>query len=105
MSDGSHKLVLYRYEKESATPQIYFQAPAILEPGQVAPKLPPAVSKSLVPIRDTMVLRSFLVSTTYTQNETLLKLLQWEKVLVGKNKELKEVLTQLRLVVLPLPTN
>lgn len=96
MSDGSHKLILYKYESTCATPQFYYQAPAILQPGETNAKLPPSIVKTLIPIRDTMVLRSFLVSTTYTQNETLLKLLQWEKVLAGDVNGMKEVLTQVR---------
>lgn len=96
MSDGSHKLILYKYESTCATPQFYYQAPAILQPGETNVKLPPSIVKTLIPIRDTMVLRSFLVSTTYTQNETLLKLLQWEKVLAGDLNGMKEVLTQVR---------
>ncbi|KAI5478526.1 hypothetical protein MNV49_005055 [Pseudohyphozyma bogoriensis] len=93
--DGSHTLVLYRYERSCAVPQTYFQAPPTHQGGQV-PALPPSISKTLIPLRDTAVVRSFLVSTQYTQNETLLKLLKWEATLGHDLDELKEVLTKLR---------
>lgn len=38
------------------------------------------------------------MSTKYTQNETLLKLLRWEKELLGDPELLKDVLTKLRCV-------
>lgn len=45
-----------------------------------------------------MIVRTFLVSTRYTQNETLLKLLKWESTLETIDT-IQEVLTQLRYVL------
>ena len=97
--DGSHTLVLYRYEQHCATAQFYFQAPPIHLPGQT-PHLPPSILKTLVPLKDTMIVRSFLVSTKYTQNETLLKLLKWESTMLEDAEELKDALEKLRCAVL-----
>lgn len=93
--DGSHSLVLYRYERTCATSQFYFQAPPTVQQGH-APVVPPSIAKTLVPIKDSMVVRSFLVSTQYTQNETLLQLLRWESTLLHDQDALKDVLTKLR---------
>ena len=93
--DGAHSLVLYRYERNCATSHFYFQAPPTVQAGQ-SPHLPPSISKTLVPIKDTMIVRSFLVSTHYTQNETLLRLLRWESTLLQDQEALKDVLTKLR---------
>ncbi|KAH8918163.1 hypothetical protein BT69DRAFT_1354118 [Atractiella rhizophila] len=95
IADGSHPLVIYKYERQYATPQVYFQAPYLANPGQM-PTIPPSVSKALSPLRDSMVIRSFLCSTKYTQNEVLLKVLNWEKQLLGNADELKTTLTKLR---------
>ncbi|KAK4698793.1 hypothetical protein P7C70_g7476, partial [Phenoliferia sp. Uapishka_3] len=93
--DGSHSLVLYRYERNCATSQFYFQAPPTVEAGK-SPVLSPSILKTLIPIKDTISIRSFLVSTFYTQNETLLKLLKWETSLSQDQEALKDVLTKLR---------
>ncbi|GAA5859498.1 hypothetical protein JCM1840_004642 [Sporobolomyces johnsonii] len=95
-NDGSHTLVLYRYDRTVAVPSFYFQVPSIHDPVQPLAPLPPSVSRTLFPLRDTMVIRSFLVSTTYTQNETLLKLLRWEKELLPDPELMKDTLTKLR---------
>ena len=47
-----------------------------------------------------MIVRSFLVSTKYTQNETLLKLLKWESTMLEDAEELKDALEKLRCAVL-----
>ncbi|KAM0753228.1 hypothetical protein T439DRAFT_342381 [Meredithblackwellia eburnea MCA 4105] len=93
--DGSHSLVLYRYERNCATSQFYLQAPPTVPAGR-SPILPPSIAKTLIPLKDTMSVRTFLVSTRYTQNETLLKLLRWESALLSNKEELKEVLVKLR---------
>ncbi|CEQ42400.1 SPOSA6832_04218 [Sporobolomyces salmonicolor] len=95
-NDGSHTLVLYRYDRPVAVPSFYFQVPSTHDPVQPLAPLPPSVSRTLFPLRDTMVIRSFLVSTTYTQNETLLKLLRWEKELLPDPELMKDTLTKLR---------
>ncbi|GAA5903536.1 hypothetical protein JCM5296_006854 [Sporobolomyces johnsonii] len=95
-NDGSHTLVLYRYDRTVAVPSFYFQVPSTHDPVQPLAPLPPSVSRTLFPLRDTMVIRSFLVSTTYTQNETLLKLLRWEKELLPDPELMKDTLTKLR---------
>lgn len=98
VGDGSHTLVLYRYDKNVATPQFYFYAPPLHVAGNTAPLPASTIKSSLVALKDTMVVRSFLVSTRYTQNETLLKLLKWETTLLQDASELHDVLTKLRCV-------
>lgn len=94
-TDGAHTLILYRYDRSIATPATYFQAPSTYDRGQLPP-LPQAVSKTLQPLKDTMVIRTFLVSTRYTQNETLLKLLRWESELLEDPELLKETLVKVK---------
>ncbi|CUA66609.1 Dedicator of cytokinesis protein 3 [Rhizoctonia solani] len=80
VSDGTHRLVLYRTEKiESVQPKEYFGAPASVPGPNTKIELAPALQKVLQPTRDALVVRSFLVSTKYTQNSTLLALLNWEQ--------------------------
>ncbi|GAA6012300.1 hypothetical protein JCM10207_002794 [Rhodosporidiobolus poonsookiae] len=96
-TDGSHTLVLYKYDRQVAVPSFYFQVPSTYDASRQLAPLPPSVSRTLFPLKDsTMVLRSFLVSTTYTQNETLLRLLRWEAELLPDPELLKETLTKLR---------
>lgn len=94
-ADGAHSLVLYKYETHVAMPQFYFQAPPLAYNGDVPP-LPPSISKTLFPLRDYFEIRTFLVSTRFTQNETLLKILQWEKVLAANREQLRDTLGKLR---------
>ncbi|CAE6444733.1 unnamed protein product [Rhizoctonia solani] len=80
VSDGTHRLVLYRTEKiESVQPKEYFGAPASVPGPNTKIELAPALQRVLQPTRDALVVRSFLVSTKYTQNSTLLALLNWEQ--------------------------
>ncbi|CAE6455016.1 unnamed protein product [Rhizoctonia solani] len=79
VSDGTHRLVLYRTEKiESVQPKEYFGAPASVPGPNTKIELAPALQRVLQPTRDALIVRSFLVSTKYTQNSTLLALLNWE---------------------------
>ncbi|GAA5945387.1 hypothetical protein JCM10213_005960, partial [Rhodosporidiobolus nylandii] len=94
--DGSHTLVLYKYDRAVAVPSFYFQVPSAYDASRQLAPLPPSVSRTLFPLKDTMVIRSFLVSTTFTQNETLLRLLRWETELVGDKEAIKDTLTKLR---------
>lgn len=96
VGDGSHTLVLYRYDKNVATPQYYFEAPPLHAMIDRLPAPPSGIKSPLVTLKDTMVVRSFLVSTRFTQNETLLKLLKWETTLLEDADELRDVLTKLR---------
>ncbi|GAA5856905.1 hypothetical protein JCM8547_008456 [Rhodosporidiobolus lusitaniae] len=96
-TDGSHSLVLYRYSAEIAIPSFYFQAPSTFDASRQLAPLPPSISRTLVPLANSVVVvRSFLVSTTYTQNETLTRLLNWEKQLVGQPELMEETLTKLK---------
>ncbi|CAE6510579.1 unnamed protein product [Rhizoctonia solani] len=80
VSDGTHRLVLYKTEKiESVQPKEYFGAPASVAGPTTKIELAPALQRVLQPTRDALVVRSFLVSTRYTQNATLLSLLNWEQ--------------------------
>ncbi|KAG8749875.1 hypothetical protein FRC12_013178 [Ceratobasidium sp. 428] len=124
--DGTHRLVLYKTERVgSIMPKDYFSAPASV-PGVTAAgggpsvngsgsggggggssgsgsgaatirvDVPPALQRILQPTRDALVVRSFLVSTRYTQNATLLSLLNWEHV--QDKDELAEVLAKFTFV-------
>ncbi|KDQ21902.1 hypothetical protein BOTBODRAFT_169082 [Botryobasidium botryosum FD-172 SS1] len=81
LPDGSHTLVLYRMDRSvNASPKEYYGAPATMPPGQKIEGLvvPPALAKSVTPVRDSLVIRSFLCSTKYTHNAVLLGLLNWD---------------------------
>ncbi|KAG8846100.1 hypothetical protein FRB96_002079 [Tulasnella sp. 330] len=84
LEDGSHTLVLYRADKFASTILVkeYFGAPAILRPGHRPEGLliPPALVRTLFPLRDSFTIRSFLCSTQFTANGVLVDLLNWEKL-------------------------
>ncbi|KAJ4468210.1 hypothetical protein J3R30DRAFT_1684989 [Lentinula aciculospora] len=93
VEDGAHNLVMYRADKlAQVTPNQYLSSPAWLLPNQKPDSI--AVSAEMqrhAPTRDTLIIRSSLCSTKYTQNPVLLSLLNWEKV---PDKELlSQVLT------------
>lgn len=78
-----------------SVPAFYLQGPPTRELDQPLPALPPAVTHTLVPLHDTFTIRSFLVSTYHTQNETLLKLLQWKTDLLQDPELARETLSKL----------
>ncbi|KAG0151305.1 hypothetical protein CROQUDRAFT_36914 [Cronartium quercuum f. sp. fusiforme G11] len=93
--DGEHNLALFRYDKQSATPEVYMRVQSTLETGQGAPEITSALSKLLIPLKDAFTVRSFLCSTRHTQNEVLLKLIKWE-ALLDHPQDLRETLTKLK---------
>lgn len=83
LEDGSHTLALYRAERLSQlTPELYLQAPAWLPSnGRTENQLLPVeMQKVAPPLRDSLIIRSSLCSTKFTQNSVLLSLLNWEKL-------------------------
>ncbi|PWZ03173.1 hypothetical protein BCV70DRAFT_183899 [Testicularia cyperi] len=99
--DGSHTLLLWKANRppNQIGPDLYFNLPPVTSAGQSAADLVPASLASVVqPLRDILTLRTFLVSTKYTQNDVLLKLLNWEAQLTNDFEELRSVLTQFTFV-------
>jgi dedicator of cytokinesis protein 3 len=92
-------LVLYRTDKiHLLSPTQYFDLPSTLpsDTSTDAIRIPQTLRSSLHPIRDSVVIRSFLCSTSFTQSPILLRLLSWEKSgLLNDEAGLLEVLTQL----------
>lgn len=94
VEDGAHTLIMYRGDKLSqVTPEQYLSSPCCLLPNQKPETL--AVSadmqRNAPPLRDSLIIRSSLCSTKYTQNPVLLNLLNWERL---SDKELlSQVLT------------
>ena len=83
LEDGSHTLVLYRGDRlPQITTEMYLQAtpwlPANQRPEQVY--VPPELQRIAPPMRDSLVIRSSLASTKFTQNSVLLSLLNWEQI-------------------------
>ena len=109
--DGSHSLVLYRYEASAALPSAYLECPAVVAADGGTSTVPVSLAKLLVVTRDSMIIRTFLCtycpansmqahrqlgSTKYTQNDVLLKLFRWEKALLPDADLLRTTLLQLR---------
>jgi dedicator of cytokinesis protein 3 len=86
------------------SPEVYFSLPATAPSSSqhVCPheSLAAGLPGLLQLLPDTVTLRTFLVSTTFTQNETLLRLLHWEQQLGASSnfEDLKTVLTQFTFV-------
>lgn len=83
LEDGSHTLVLYRADRlGQISADMYINATACLSPNQRAEQLavPVEMQRIAPPMRDTLIIRSSLCSTKFTQNGVLLSLLNWEKI-------------------------
>ena len=83
LEDGSHTLALYKADRLSQlTPELYLQAPAwVPNGGRVDNLAIPGEMQKFAPIlRDSLIIRSSLCSTKFTQNSVLLSLLNWEKL-------------------------
>ena len=90
--DGNHSLALYRFESNVAVPSMYMQVPATRQ-GDQLPAVPQSLVKAIIPLKDSMILRTLLVSTEKTSNDTLLALLNWSK---SDDVDLKRVLAELQ---------
>ena len=60
IQDGSHSLQLYRYERSAAVPSVYFECPSLSGSYQSSQQLPPSLIKTIVPLRDMLIIRTFL---------------------------------------------
>ncbi|PWN43738.1 hypothetical protein IE81DRAFT_67371 [Ceraceosorus guamensis] len=99
--DGSHTLLLWRSSRpaQHLSPELYFSLPPTISTAQNPSDVVPSSLASIIqPLRDSMTLRTFLVSTRFTQNEVLLKLLNWERSLSQDLQELKGVLVKFTFV-------
>nr|XP_018260970.1 uncharacterized protein I303_06687 [Kwoniella dejecticola CBS 10117]OBR83128.1 hypothetical protein I303_06687 [Kwoniella dejecticola CBS 10117] len=76
IQDGDHELMLYRSERDmQVTPNIYYEVPALAQ--QDTDALPAPPTKSLIPLRDRVTLRTYLCSSLQTQDDTLRALFVW----------------------------
>ncbi|CAG8456993.1 uncharacterized protein OCT59_018840 [Rhizophagus irregularis] len=104
ISDGKHSLVLYKYDKQWTNPSIYLKAPwsptaTVSDTASTHSSVNSHSSHKMVPSsKDTVVIWTFLCSTKYTQNEILLKLLNWEKQLMSDVNEIMPVLKKFTFV-------
>ncbi|KAG1865874.1 C2 domain in Dock180 and Zizimin proteins-domain-containing protein [Suillus subalutaceus] len=83
LEDGSHTLVLYRADKLlQITTDMYLASSPWVLPGQRPEQVSvsPDLLKLASPMRDTVIIRSSLCSTKFTQNPVLMSLLNWEQI-------------------------
>ncbi|KAF9245029.1 hypothetical protein BU15DRAFT_59190 [Melanogaster broomeanus] len=88
LEDGSHTLVLYKADRlNQITPEMYLASSPWVLPGQRPDQvtISPELQRLAPPLRDTLIIRSSLCSTKFTQNPVLLSLLKWEQI---QDKEL-----------------
>lgn len=88
LEDGSHTLVLYKADRLSQiTPEMYLSSSPWVLTGQRTDQVTvsPDLQRLAPPLRDTLIIRSSLCSTKFTQNPVLLSLLKWEQI---QDKEL-----------------
>ncbi|CAG8553818.1 6358_t:CDS:2 [Funneliformis caledonium] len=104
ISDGKHSLILYKYDKQWINPSVYLKAswsPTATFSDTVSThsSINSHSSHKMFPSsKDTVVIGTFLCSTKYTQNEVLLKLLNWEKQLMSDINEMMSVLKKFTFV-------
>ncbi|SOV06607.1 related to dedicator of cytokinesis protein 3 [Ustilago sp. UG-2017a] len=99
--DGSHALFLWRTNRPPSQigPDLYFNLPPVTPAGRnLNDVVPPSLASTVQPLRDILTLRTFLVSTKYSQNDVLLKLLNWERLLAEDFEELRSVLNKFTFV-------
>ncbi|TFK18932.1 hypothetical protein FA15DRAFT_674916, partial [Coprinopsis marcescibilis] len=80
--DESHILILYRADRLQQIPaDVYLAAPSRLSSGQKLDhiSIPQEMARYMQPVRDTVTIRSSLVSTKFTHRPELSRLLNWEK--------------------------
>ncbi|WAR59573.1 hypothetical protein PtB15_11B213 [Puccinia triticina] len=92
--DGEHSLILF-HDDQSVMPEVYCRVRPAIVPGQTIPEITPALSKLLIPLKDSFFVRSFLCSTLHTQDEVLLRLKKW-KSLLDDPDVLRQTLTKLK---------
>jgi dedicator of cytokinesis protein 3 len=83
LEDGIHTLALYQADRlNQLTPNQYLDATPWMVPNQRPDQVPvPPEMQRLAPLlRDTIILRSSLCSTKYTQISVLLSLLNWQGI-------------------------
>ncbi|PWN21805.1 hypothetical protein BCV69DRAFT_268306, partial [Microstroma glucosiphilum] len=106
LQDGPHTLLIWKPIRPAhqLSPEVYFSLPATVPSpshgGALTEGLAAGLPGLLQLLPDTVTLRTFLVSTRFTQNETLLRLLHWERQLGASSnfEELRTVLTQFTFV-------
>lgn len=80
LEDGPHTLALYKADRVSqVSPDLYLNATSLLVPNQQV-QMPVEMQKISPLSRDTLLIRSSLCSTKFTQNSVLLSLLNWQTV-------------------------
>lgn len=83
LEDGEHVLALYQADRMSQlNPKHYLEAPPWIMANQRIDQVSvPAEMQRVAPLlRDTLVIRSSLCSTKFTQNSVLLSLLNWQGI-------------------------
>lgn len=83
LEDGAHTLVLYSAERlGSVNAEMYLAATPWLPGSQRAEGVlvPVEMQKIAPPLKDSLIIRSSLCSTKFTQNSVLLSLLNWEQL-------------------------
>ena len=78
LDDGPHTLVLYKADRiQQLTPELYLSATPLVVPNQQV-QIPVEMQRISPLSRDTLLIRSSLCSTKFTQNPALLRLLNWQ---------------------------
>ena len=83
LEDGSHTLILYKADRlGQITPEMYLSSSPWILPGQRPEQvtISPDLQRLAPSLRDTLIIRSSLCSTKFTQNPVLLSLLKWEQI-------------------------
>ncbi|PCH43835.1 cytoplasmic protein [Wolfiporia cocos MD-104 SS10] len=99
VTDGAHKLVLWRADRlNQLTPEMYLSATPWVPANQKSEQVlaPIDLQRIAPPMKDTLIIRTSLCSTKFTQNLVLLKLLNWDKL--ESDRELKDVLIKFTFV-------
>ncbi|KAJ3278028.1 hypothetical protein HK104_002729, partial [Borealophlyctis nickersoniae] len=103
INDGSHGLILYKWDRKFAVPGVYLTYPAgpnIFVPTHLTDSVMVAadVMSKLPALKDTLTVRTNLCSTKLTQNVSLLNLVHWRQAVASHRLTVDAILKDFCLI-------
>ncbi|KAI9140106.1 dedicator of cytokinesis-domain-containing protein [Paraphysoderma sedebokerense] len=98
VSDGPQQITLYKYEKKHLTGNIYLFLSGVASANTTPLNGMMDPTAKLVPAKDTFLISTQLTSTKFTQNLSLMKVLNWKRSLQSTYNDMPSILKDIRLI-------